>query len=185
MGPCDGRAEFAAVPATAGGNMKIGENRLRDHIRLLAPLFGFIAGIWALRLILAIADSPVWIIRITSVTTATSVAVLLAVFLLHIRRFGGYTNVVVAALLLNLWAQFLIIASIIFAAATRTENIYTAPEYSIPGAIDAHLRHIYGHLTFGIATGTLVGAAFGCLLLAILRALVPSRPTASWGAKIR
>ena len=159
--------------------MKIGKYGLRDHLRLLAPLFGFITGIWALRMILDFADSPAWIIHITSVTTATSVAVLLAVLLIHLRRFGGYTNVVVTALFLNIWAQVLIVAAIVFAAATHTRNVYTAPEYSIPGSTEDHWRHIHGHLTFGIGTGTLVGAAFGCLLLAILRALLPAQPAGS------
>ena len=165
--------------------MRIGNHRLRDHIRLLIPLLAFVAGVWALRMILSIADSPNWMIRITSVTTATSVAVLLAVLLIHIRRFGGYVNVVVAALLLNIWSQCLIVAAILFTTLTTIRNVYTAPEFSIPGDSEAHVRHIYGHLTYGIGVGTLVGAAFGCLLLAILRVLLPSRPAApNWEARL-
>lgn len=166
--------------------MRIGEHRLREHIRLLAPLFALIGGVWALRMILAAADSPAWIIRLTSVTTATSVALLLAVLLLHMRRFGGYASVVVTALLLHLWAELLICGAIFFTILTGIRNIYTAPEYSIPGAESAHLRHIYGHLTYGIGYGTLLGSAFGCLLLLLLRTLLPNKPAeSSWDIKNR
>ncbi len=166
--------------------MKIGKHGLRDHARILAPLFCLIAGIWGLRIIFAAANSPAWIIHITSVTTATSVAVLLAVLLIHLRQFGGYTSVVVAALLLNAWSQLLVVAAIEFTAVTHLMNVYAAPEYSIPGRTEAHLEHIYGHLTFGIGIGSLVGAAFGCLLLLILRVLMPAHPApVNWEAKVR
>lgn len=166
--------------------MKIGKHGVRDHLRLLLPLFGLIAGVWALRIILSAADSPAWIIRITSVTTATAAAILLAVLLIHLRQFGGYTNVVVAALLLNLWSQVLIVAAIVFSVFSRIKNVYIAPEYSIPGEPDSHFRHIYGHLTFSLGTGILVGAAFGCLLLLILRLFLPSQTSeSSWGTKDR
>lgn len=149
--------------------MKIGKHGLRDHLRLLAPLFGLIAGVWALRIIVAAAKSPHWVTRVTSVTTAVAVTVLLAVLLIHYKRYGGYASVVVAALLLNLWSQLLVVAAILFSYSTGSENVYSAPEYSLPGDELSHLKHVYAHLTFGVAVGTLVGAIFGCLLLALLR----------------
>ncbi len=164
--------------------MKIGKHGLREHIRLTMPMFVLIAAVWALRIILAAANSPEWITRITSVTTTIAVAVLLAVLLIHFKRFGGYASVVVAALLFNLWAQALIIAAILFAQVTGSENIYTAREYSLPGEPGSHMRHIYAHLTFSIGIGTLVGATFGCLLLLLLRKLGPSPAKESaWVAK--
>ncbi len=157
--------------------MKVGGHGLRDHIRLLAPSFTVVGAVWLLRLILSAADSPPSVTRMASVTVADSAAVLLAVILIHARRYGSYPNVVVASLLLNVWAELLIIAAIVFSVLTKIENIYTAPEYSVPGNDPYHLRHIYGHLTYGIGTGTLVGAAAGCLLLWLLRTLVPSKKT--------
>jgi hypothetical protein len=156
--------------------MKVGRHGLREHLRLLIPMFILITGVWILRMIFAIAGSPAWLVRITSVTTATSAALLLAVLALHARKFGGYASVVLSAFLINLWSEFLIIAAIAFSVITRIPNIYSAPEYSIPGNDPSHLRHIYAHLTFGVGTGTLVGAAFGSLLLMILRSLLPVEP---------
>ncbi len=163
--------------------MKIGKHGLRDHIRLMKPMFVLIAAVWALRLILAAARSPEWITRLASVTTAVAVAVLLAVLLIHFKRFGGYASVVVAALLFNLWAQLLIISAIFFALVSGSENIYTAREYTLPGGA-SHLQHIYAHLTFSVGAGTLVGAVFGCLLLLLVRKIGPSPAKKSvWVAK--
>jgi hypothetical protein len=101
---------------------------------------------------------------------------MLAVLLIHVRRFGGYTNVVLAGLLVNLWAECLIILAILFSDLTGTENAFTLPEYSLRGDDPYHLRHIYGHLTFGVGLGTLSGAAVGSLLLWLLRRLMPVPP---------
>jgi hypothetical protein len=153
--------------------MKIVGRRLRDHIRLLLPMFVLLTAVWLLRLLLAFLNAPDWLLRIVSVTVASSVCVMLAVLLMHVRRFGGYTNVVLASLLVNLWAEGLIILAILFSVFTGVENIFTRPEYSLRMKDTHHLRHIYGHLTFGIGLGTLSGSAVGCLLLWLLRWLLP------------
>jgi hypothetical protein len=111
----------------------------------------------------------------TSVTLATSLSVLLAALLFHTRGFGGYPNVVVSSLLLNIWSEVLIVLAIVFATLTKTANIYTAPEFSIPGDDPLHVKHIYAHLTYGIGTGTLTGAGVGCLFLWLLRKIAPIR----------
>ena len=164
--------------------MKIGKHGLREHIRLMRPIFVLITAVWALRFILAAAKSPEWITKITSVTTSVAVAVLLAVLVIHLKRFGGYASVVVAALLFNSWAQALISGAIYFTQLTGRQNVFTAPEFSIPGEPLSHLRHMYAHLTFSIGIGTLVGATFGCLMLFLLRKLGPSPATESaWVGK--
>ncbi|MGA2610033.1 MAG: hypothetical protein ABSH01_21545 [Terriglobia bacterium] len=150
--------------------MRIGGHGLRDHIRLLMPLFGLIAAVWLLRLVMDKAGVPPAQVRIVSVTVATAASILLAVLLIHFKVFGSYASVVAAAFLLELWSQLLICGAIAFSAVTGTTNIYSAPEYSFhsdPGA------HIFGHLTGVLGFGTLFGAAMGCLLLWMLRRIVP------------
>ena len=151
--------------------MKIGGHGLGEHLRLLAPLFWLIAGVWALRLVLAAAGAPFPLVRACSVSVTGAVAILLAVILIHIRRFGGYVNVAVAAFLLECCLQLLIVAAIAFAALTGIQNIYTAPEFSF--RLSSLTHHMVGHLTFGIGVGTLMGTAMGSLLLWLLRRLVP------------
>ena len=155
--------------------MNICGRGLRDHIRLLAPLFGFITIVWALRWGLDAAGFSHGLVRAFSVTGATSLAILIAVWLIHTRGFGSYPNVVVASLLLVIWEQLIIVIAIVISVLTNIENVFTEPEFSIPTADPYHLRHIVGHLTFGIGAGMLFGAATGCLMLWLLRTLVPQR----------
>lgn len=156
--------------------MRIVGQRLRDHIRLLVPLFALLTAIWVLRLLSAALNPPGWLLSILSVTVASSLCVMLAVLLIHVRQFGGYTNVVLSSLLINAWAEILIILAIFFSVLTGIENVFTRPEFSLPADDPHHLRHIYGHLTFGVGLGTLSGAAVGCLLLWLLRLLMPIPP---------
>jgi hypothetical protein len=155
--------------------MKVGGHRMREHIRLLMPLFAFVTAVWLLRLFLAALGASLGISKFFSVTTACAVAVFLAALRIHFRSFGGYTNVVATSLLLTAWGQILIVIAILFAVATGTENIYTLPEFSVEGDDPLHLRHIFGHLTFMLGLGTLFGAGMGCLLLWFLRLMVPAR----------
>lgn len=154
--------------------MNICERGLRDHLRLLAPLFGFIAVVWALRWALDAAGAPHGLVRVFSVTGAIPLAILIAVWLIHTRGFGSYPNVVVATLLLVIFGQMLIIIGVLFSVITGIENVFTHPDFSVPDD-PYHVRHILGQLTFGIGAGTLFGVATGCLMLWLLRMLVPRR----------
>jgi hypothetical protein len=130
---------------------------LRDHFRLLAPLFALIAAVWALRLVLDAAGAPTGIVRLSSV--------------MHFRCLGRYSNVIVATILLVFWAQLLSVLAIAFAAVTGIQNVFAAPAYS-PHRVGP-LPHIAGHLTFGLGFGILIGSAMACLTLWTLRRLVP------------
>ncbi len=152
--------------------MMVGSSGLRDHVRLLVPLFALIAAVWALRLVLDAAGAPRGIVRLSSVTVANAVSVLLAVVLMHFRRLGRYSSVIVATILLVSFAQLLIALAIAFAGLTGVQNVFAAREYSLHGAAGP-LVHIAGNLTFGLSFGLLVGCAMACLTLWTLRRLVP------------
>jgi len=156
--------------------MRIGGYRLRQHLKMLAPMFALLLVVWALRWIIGSLGTPRWLLQVMSITAATPVAVLLAVLVIHSRRFGGYVNVVVSSFLLNFWAESLVVAAIAFSVLTGISNVYAVPEFSVTGPDPMHLRHIRAHLTFSIGIGTLAGAAMGCLLLFLLRRLVPAKP---------
>lgn len=156
--------------------MKICGYGLREHLRLLTPSLGLITAVFALRMVLGAAGAPSGVVRACSVTVAGAVAVLFAVLMIYRRRLGGYPNVFMASLLLVLWEQLLVSGAIVFSVLTGIENIYSAPEFS-PGrlAFDPW-HHIAAHLTFGLVLGTLFGTAMGCLLLWMLRRMVPAVP---------
>ena len=154
--------------------MNICGRGLRDHLRLLAPLFGLITIVWALRWGLDAAGFSQSLVRAVSVTGATSLAILISAWLIHTRGFGSYPNVVVASLVLVIWEQVIIVVAIVFSVISKIENVFTKPEFSMPNDPN-HIRHIGGQLTFGIGYGILLGTATGCLMLWLLRTLVPTR----------
>jgi len=147
---------------------------MREHTRMLAPLFGLIFAIWLLRLVVGSMDASPRILAVLSVTAATSLSMLLAAALIHFRQFGSYPNVVVSSFLIALFSQLLIIGAVVFAVITGTENIFTAARFSVPDD-PHHIKHIVGQLTFGVGSGILLGSATGCLILFLLRILVPVR----------
>lgn len=153
--------------------MNVHGRSFRDHLRLLWPLFGFIAAVWVLRMVLGFAGLPKWILHWMSVTLATTVAVLLAVLLIYARRFGSYANVVFSVFLMAVWEQLLLSGAVAFAAMTGTHNIYSAPEFSPLGT---PLQHVLGHLTFGIGFVTLFGSAVGCALYFLVSRIMPAPP---------
>ena len=152
--------------------MRIGDHSLGEHIRLLVPLFVFIAGVWLLRILLHEMSILHPLVHVLSVTVASAIALLFAVVLIHVRGFGSYPSVVVSTVLVLAWAQVLIVLAIIFAVITGTENIFTLAEFS-PGNDPRHIKHILGHLTVGLGIGALIGSAFGCLILWMLKRMLP------------
>jgi hypothetical protein len=150
--------------------MKIGNRGLYEHIRLLAPLLGFIAAVWAGRMVLDFAGAPAVEVHFCSVTGAGAISILLAVLLVYFKRFGGYLNVVACAVLLEAWAQLLISLTLVFTLLTGIPTIYSAPRYSFGMTV---ARNLFSHVTFSLGYGSLFGAGMGCLLLWLLRVLVP------------
>ena len=149
--------------------MRIDGHGLRDYLHLLAPLFALLAAVWALRIVVYAAGATGDILHIISVTLAGRVSILLVVIMIHRRRFGGYISVITSVFLLSCWEQFIISAAILFTVLTGMTNVYSAPRFTFG---ETPLAHLVGHLTVGIGSGTLLGAAMGCLLLLILRKLV-------------
>jgi hypothetical protein len=154
--------------------MKIGGHGIREHLRLFAPLFALIAAVWALRMVADYGGASMRIVRLASVTVAGSISILLAVILVHVRKFGGYANVAAVAFMLALWEQLLISSAVAFTALTGLQTIYAAPEFSgPPGRHLGPWQHIFGQFTFVLGFQTLGGAVMGCLILWILRVLFP------------
>ena len=110
--------------------MKIGNHGLREHIHLLMPLFGLIAAVWLLRIVMDKAGTPPAVVRMVSVTVAGAGSVLLAVLLIHFKAFGSYPNVVAAAFLLECWQQLLICGAIAFSVLPAQR--ISIPRRSIP-----------------------------------------------------
>lgn len=150
--------------------MKLGEHGLREHLGLLAPLFAFIAAVWALRIVVYAAGAPPLVLHVISVTVAGRLSILLAVVMIYRRRFGSYSSVVAAVFLLICWEEFLIVAGVIFTILTGIRNVYNAPEFSFGATL---WEQVLGHLTIGVGSGTILGAAMGCVIFWMLRKAHP------------
>ena len=153
--------------------MNISGKSFRQHIDFLSPLFFLVGSVWALRLVLDFAAAPPWLIRFCSVTVVLAIAVLLATVLIHMQSFGGYANVIFGSLLLTTFGQLLILFAVVFSALTGIENIYSTPEFSLGIEDPFHFLHICSHLV-GIPLLGLMGAFMSCVLLWLLRVILPS-----------
>ena len=162
--------------------MSAREPTFRQLVRLLGPLFGVILAVWFLRVLLAAAGATGWLVASLSITGIVPVSTLLAVLLIHVKRAGGYAQVVQASVLLAAAGQLLVSIAIAFTMATGVENVFSAPEFTPPHS--THLLHLYTHLLVIIPFG-LIGSIVGCFFLWLVRVLMPnppppSRPGRAW-----
>ena len=151
--------------------MSSAEPTFKQLVRLLGPLFGIILAVWFLRLVLAAAGAPGWLIAPFSITGIIPVSTLLAVLLIHVKRAGGYAQVVLASVLLAAVGQLLVSLAIAFTMATGIENVYSTPEFT-PSHL-TRLLHLCSHL-LGIILFGLLGSIIGCFFLCLVRILMPN-----------
>ncbi len=147
------------------------EPTFKQLVKLLGPLFGVIYAVWFLRLVLAAAGAHGWLILPFSITGIIPVSALLAVLLIHVKRAGGYAQVVLASILLAAAGQLLVSLAIAFTMATGVENVYSAPEFT--PSHSTQFLHLCSHL-LGIILFGLLGSIMGCFFLCLVRLLMPN-----------
>lgn len=140
-----------------------------EYLRFLAPALSLVTAVWALSLILYVAGVPAWLVRPFSVILAAAISVIMISLLVHVRHFGGYSNMIFAILIVMVWVQVLIVLRILLILALGIQDIFP-PRIGHQGPV---MQHIFGHLTFGVGFSTALGSAMGCLLLFFLRRLIP------------
>ncbi len=146
---------------------------LRQHLKLIAPMLGIVMAVWAIRILAYEAGFSLTTVRLFSVTLTVQICLVLAVVQIHLRK-GRYFSVVMASLLFNLWAQLLICSMLLFAIVTGTSNVFTHPQFAVPGATNLWVQ-IRGQMTLVLGFNMLFGAATGSLLLFLLRWMLPQR----------
>ena len=143
----------------------------KQLVRLLCPLFVMIFAVWFLRLVLAAAGAPAWLIAPFSITAVIPVSTLLAVLLIHVKRAGGCGQAVLASVLLAAVGQLLVALAIAFTMATGVENVYSASEFT--PSHSTQLVHLCSHL-FGVILFGLLGSIIACFFLWLVRLLMPN-----------
>lgn len=149
--------------------MKVNGRTLSEHLRLLKPFFWVLALVWALRYVVALAGGPTWLVRSFSLIFLAPILIAVMVLVVHIRRFGGYSNVIVATFLLTFFVHLLIASGILLTETMGIERVMRPSVRHAPPT----LTHAIGHLTFGLGMGTILGAALASILLFVLRMVVP------------
>lgn len=149
--------------------MKVNGRTLSEHLHLLKPFLALIAAAWVLRVTLVFAGAPDWLVRSFSLVFLSPIVIALMVVVVHVRRFGGYSNVIFATFLLTLFVHLLITSGILLTETMGIEKMMR-PSFRHPPPTVAH---VIGHLTFGFGLGTLLGAALASVVLFVLRTLVP------------
>ncbi|HSR68435.1 MAG TPA: hypothetical protein VLU25_10870 [Acidobacteriota bacterium] len=156
--------------------MRINAKTFTQHVRLAGPYLGILTLVWLLRMLAYAAGLPLNWVEVISLSVAVEVCTVLAVVQIHVSEWGSYSNIVVVAFLLNAWSQLQIALAIIFTMVTGVGTVYTHPSYTIPPGGGEHWTHLYGQLTFVLGFGTIFALASGCLLLFLLRLLLPNAP---------
>ncbi|GAB4233010.1 MAG: hypothetical protein Kow00109_05620 [Acidobacteriota bacterium] len=142
-------------------------------LKMLGPFLLIIAAVWLLRLLLAEVDAvPRGLLRFLSVSAVTPLCVVVAASIIHFRRLGGFTAVVITAFVLVAWAEILVSLAVLATWVTGWVNVYSHPRFSPKPSVD-YWRHILGHLTFGIGFGALFGGLIGGVVLVLLRWIAP------------
>lgn len=149
--------------------MKVNGRTLSEHLHLLKPFFGLLALVWVLRYAVALAGGPTWLVRSFSLIFLSPIVIAVMVLVVHVRRFGGYSNVILATFLLTVWVHLLISSGILLTETMGLEKVMRPSFRHSPPT----LTHAIGHLTFGLGLGTILGAALASVLLFVLRLIVP------------
>ncbi|HSR54205.1 MAG TPA: hypothetical protein VLV83_25530 [Acidobacteriota bacterium] len=156
--------------------MKINGKTISQHLGLIAPYLGLLSVIWLLRLVAYAAGLPMQWVTAVSLSVAMVVCTVLAVVQIHLGEWGSYSNVVLLAFFLNVWTQLQISLTVLFSMVTGIDTVYNHPSFTIPPGGGEPWTHIYGQMTFVLGFGTLFASASGCLLLFLLRLLLPNSP---------
>lgn len=125
------------------------------------------------RLALSLGGFPTSTVRWLSLTAVGVVGILYCGIKVPRSGFGGYRHLLPLFFMQSLTANIIISGSIVLAAITGRENIYSVPEYSGPLAGNPWL-HAGGHLLDGLIVGPLLGWLLGAGIMFIARKVFPS-----------
>ena len=152
--------------------MKIFGKNLSEYVAFSKLFLGLIFGVGILRLALSLGGMPNSTVKWLSITGVGMIGILYYSIRVHTSGFGSYKQLLPVLVVQGLAAQAIIIAAIVLAIFTGTDNIYSAPEYSGGGDGKTWL-HAGAHLVLGTIIGPLVSWLVGCLIMVVTKKLVP------------
>ncbi|PYS13018.1 MAG: hypothetical protein DMG15_12420 [Acidobacteria bacterium] len=148
--------------------MTIFGKRLGEYVEFCKPFLVLVPIAGIVRLAVSLGGAPNSTAKWISVTALVGIGVLYYSVRVHTSGFGGYKQLLVISVLLNLAAQVVIIFGIVLAIVTGTPNIYSAPEYAF-GSDGATWSHAAAHLFIGTTAGSLGPWIIGSVVLFITK----------------
>ena len=161
--------------------MTIFGKRLSEYVAFCKHFLGLILLVGIARLALSIGGVPNSTTKWLSITVAFLIGLVYYSIRVHTSGFGSYKHLLPITYLLSIAAQAVIIAGIVIAIFTGTDNIFSAPEYS--GGQDGKTwLHVGAHVVLGMVIGPLVTWLVGCVIMFVVKKLAPRSSTSTANA---
>jgi hypothetical protein len=128
------------------------------------------------RLFLSLGGVPDSTTKWLSISVAALIGLVYYSIRVHTSGFGSYKQLLPLIFIQSVVAQAIVIAGIIIAIYTHKDNVFSAPEYS-GGSDGKTWFHVLAHLILGLIIGPLIGWLIGCVLLFIVKKVVPEGAT--------
>jgi hypothetical protein len=152
--------------------MVIFGKKLSEYVAFQKGVLILIAVVGLLRFGLSVAGVADSTTKFLSMTVVGIAATIYYGIVVHTKGFGSYRQLLPLLFIQSVVANVIVIAGILFAAATGKANIFTANEYG--GNLSLPL-HIGGHLLFGMIVGPLIGWAIASFVMFITKKMTPAR----------
>jgi hypothetical protein len=146
--------------------------RLSEYVAFCKYFMLLIFAVGVARLALSIGGVPNSTAKWLSVTVMILIGLVYYAIRVHTTGFGSYKHLLPVTVLLNMAGEIVIVAGIVIAIFTGTDNIFSAPEYS--GNQDGKTwLHAGAHLVLGLTVGPLVMWLIGCGIMFITKKVSP------------
>ena len=150
---------------------------LSEYVAFSKLFLGLILVVGILRLGLSLGGVPNSTVKWFSISAVIWIGVLYYAIRVHTTGFGSYKQLLPIVFLMQaVVAQPVIVAGIVMAIFTGTDNIYSTPEYSF-GTDGKTWLHVGAHLLLGTTIGTLIFWLVGCVAMFATKKLSRGKDT--------
>jgi hypothetical protein len=161
--------------------MTIFGKRLSEYVAFTKYFLVLILVVGIARLALSIAGVPNSTAKWVSISAVALIALVYTSIRVHTSGFGSYKHLLPLFVLQSLTGQLVIIAGIVLAIFTGTDNIFSAPEYSGGGDGKTWL-HVVAHLVLGSTVGPLIAWLVGSAIMFVVKKIAPRGSTSAANA---
>jgi hypothetical protein len=150
---------------------------LSEYVAFSKLFLGLILVVGILRLALSLGGVPNSTAKWFSISAVIWIGVLYYAIRVYTTGFGSYKQLLPIVFLMQaVVAQPVIVAGIVIAIFTGTDNIYSTPEYSF-GSDGKTWLHVGAHLLLGTTIGTLIFWLVGCVTMFATKKLARGKDT--------